>query len=242
MDQPRHAIIRSTHDDDTEALALIDGLVAARIERQQVRIDVGPLSAALTDASVSLSLAATLHQSGAHRDGFKWAIRAAVDLFRSIGASPEQIEPYRHLLSALDDLERGSLDPALKGPKISNRKITDSSEWTARACLALALELRMRWGESEELASANISRAIEIVPPPERVSQDGHRARLRHWRQVFQKGRVPEGTFRHMFAVAIARLDAANVGQGDDALVIAAENMLDLARRYRARVGFKLGG
>ena len=240
MIQLRHAIIQSTDENETEAVAIIDRSFALPVERQVIAIP-HEIGRALTEASASLTVASELHDQGHHREAFKWAIRASHDLFRSVGFPPEQLEPYKHLFDALGDLDNGSNVEALKPADVQNRRVDTSEKWKIRACLAIALELRMRFGESEDLASTNICSAIPVSSDA-KLSRSAQCERLKEWRRKFKKGRVPEGQHRIIFTEAVGRLDKSLVSAGDGRLTTAAESFLDLARKYRVRAGLKAGG
>lgn len=62
-----------------------------------------------------LIVAVELHKAGEHRKAFKRVVRAAQDLFLSVGVTKNDKEPYRHLFTALAALDRGSLTQR-KGP------------------------------------------------------------------------------------------------------------------------------
>jgi hypothetical protein len=63
-----------------------------------------------------LIVAVELHKAGEHRKAFKQTVRAAQDLFLSVGVTKDDVKPYRHLFTALEALDRGSLG-LKRGPK-----------------------------------------------------------------------------------------------------------------------------
>jgi hypothetical protein len=152
----------------------------------------------LDNASSAMSEAAELHSKGKHRESFLQAIKAAVDAFRAFGASREQLVPFQHLAEALLDLDDGTVNPALAPEPRPTRTREPTSEWSARACLAGALEASMRGGKRLKDAARDIADRINITgddPPIDRVRAA---KRLVEWRNNFLRDKftVAAGDFQ----------------------------------------------
>lgn len=246
MDQSRYEISHSTDDADKRARVIIDGALSLAVERTMVTVPDG-IGVALSEASSSLAMAAALHQGGDQREGFKWALRASIDFFRFVGFPEDQLGPFKHLRDALEGLDRGSKTPALTPDEVHNRPTDDPSKWNFRACLAVALDIRMRMGESADLASQKICSAIQIARDP-KMPRKAQSQRLIDLRKKFKSGQVPEGKHRAVFDNALAELDQLNPSlmDMDDPVAWfsrAADACIKAARVYREQAfGFKPGG
>jgi hypothetical protein len=162
---------------------------------------------ALELAALELSAAAIKHEAGEFRFAFMLAVQAALTVFSSFGASPEQEEIYRHMYRALVGLDVGSISPALEAITVHNRPIDPPSAWTARACLALALECRSRLGESLDLAATMVCDDFHRAAKSRNRTTEQEKRRLQSWRSNFNKKRVPEGYHVRTFNKGMQRLE-----------------------------------
>jgi hypothetical protein len=160
-------------------------------------------------ANATLSFAAEVHSKGNRRESFVWAIRAAVDAFKAFGASGEQLVPLQHLAEALLDLEHGRVDPALAAnPDHIQSPGRPAAEWSARACLAGALEARMRAGKKASEAARQIANKIDITGGNPSMDRAEAARRLVGWRSNLLKGsKAAPLAARDLFEHIIQTLD-----------------------------------
>ena len=71
MKSNKYQLITSTDEADKKALVLIDGAVAAQVDRQRVAVSPEQMASALSNATINLAMAVALHKSGEQREGFK---------------------------------------------------------------------------------------------------------------------------------------------------------------------------
>jgi hypothetical protein len=161
--------------------------------------DSQPMQHVLDNASSAMSEAAALHSKGKHRESFLLAIKAAVETFKAFGASREQLVPFQHLAEALEDLESGTVNPALKPEsKGITRTREPTPEWSARACLAGALEARMRGDKKLQDAAREIANRINITNDNPPIDPVRAAKRLVEWRNNFlrDKSTMAAGDFQ----------------------------------------------
>jgi hypothetical protein len=203
--------------------------------------DAQAMQRVLDEACSAMTLAAELHSQGERRHSFILSIQAAVETFKAFGASKEQLTPLCRLAEALLDLERGTVDPALMADSERTKSpIRATAEWSARACLAGALEARMRRGEKASIAARQIANKINItsdVPPIDRADAA---KRLVEWRRNFLKDKVPIAG--DLFKTIVQQIDGRKQplqSQSNYHLFLAnAEKMLIAkASKYRSRLG-----
>jgi hypothetical protein len=191
------------------------------------------IASALEEASFGLAFASELHDVGAHSEAFRMSLRAAIDAACKFPS--HLLEPSRHLFSALEDLNRGSIDPALVPALVSHRKIDATAVWSVRACLALALEARKCLVRSLSEAARLIASASPATIGA-KLSRTEQQTRLKNWRGNFRKGKVPEGSHRKIFATGLAQIMEANAASDrTERLAKLEDRFVELAAAYRAR-------
>lgn len=85
---------------------------------------------------------------------------AALSLFLTqLGSFHRFVTPLTHLSMALSDLEHGTINPLLR-PKTKphNKPMDATRDWVIRACLAVALEVRIRLGDRVEDGATRVVR------------------------------------------------------------------------------------
>jgi hypothetical protein len=202
----------------------------------------------LNMASATLSFAAEVHSKGNRRESFVWAIRAAVDAFRAFGASKEQLVPFQHLAEALLDLDHGRVDPALApNPAHIQSPGRPAAEWSARACLAGALDACMRRGEKAPGAARQIANKINITgnepTDPAKAAK-----RLVEWRSNLLKGsKAAPSAARELFEHIIQTLNdqerlRSSPSERHSFLVNAEKRLIEEAAGHRRRLSPQLRG
>jgi hypothetical protein len=230
-----------SHPDTSNGAASPDKLVELFDHMLPPWGDTQAMRRVLDEASTAMSLAAQLHSRGEHRHAFILSIQTAVETFKAFGASREQLVPFRHLAEALLDLERGRVNPALAAdPERIQSPPEETAEWSARACLAGALQARMRRGEKALDAAREIGKKINIADADPRKGPLSVPKRLVEWRRNFLKDKIPIAG--DLFKTIVRQIDGRKQtlqSQSDYHLFLAnAEKMLIAkASEYRSRLG-----
>lgn len=202
-------------------------------------VDKDRLSRALQDTSDQLQTAAYLHHVGQHRDGMRWSLLTVITMLRNLGFEYQEIEPLSHLQTALADLDAGKTHPSLEALKVQNARGKTTSEWSARAALAGALEARVASGERREVAAAQISSRFDVLGDGSKHHKEGAR-RLIRWREEFSTGKANFDS-SHLVIFEQAKAKAAELKSNADHVVAVkhlhdlADRLLEIAAGYRAR-------
>ena len=84
------------------------------------------------------------------------ALKGAIDLSRMLDVP---IEPLHHIFDELQDLEEGKKPGKLTTPDRTNENAeAGSAEWGLKASLWAVMEIRIRMGESVEIAASRVCR------------------------------------------------------------------------------------
>lgn len=185
-----HKIISSADPNDKIELAFFGGQLSLHLEKY-ASTHLRDVVEAMRQANVGLVMAGIYYEKGLAREAFRCAILASRDFFKAVGAAQEQLAPLLRLEGAIDDLDRGAVDPALRVEKKAGRPQDSAVVWTKRAHLVLALEMEIATGKSVPVACKALEKHI-AAQRRRTLSRKSDTQTLESWRKKFQAREIIE--------------------------------------------------